>query len=193
MRATSYEKKKLPTNNLSLFEAACKLLLSQRLQGRWRTSTDLSRSQALSSYTEVLKKEYLQPRLPWQDAMISAIADTCSVRLDKTNKKVYRFRALVFHQGKPLLYTYISQCSLCSRGLEVVGARKNQRERGRHVAYFLGLLRMLQSMSFTFFRLLNSTKRFSVELRNRIQYGLKARAQGENRAKQRRDIETSKV
>lgn len=30
--------------------------------------------------------------------MISAIADTCSVRLDKTNKKVYRFRALVFHQ-----------------------------------------------------------------------------------------------
>lgn len=59
MRATSYEKKKLPTNNLSLFEATCKLLLSQRLQGRWRTSTDLSRSQALSSYTEVLKKEYL--------------------------------------------------------------------------------------------------------------------------------------
>lgn len=57
--------------------------------------------------------------------MISAIADTCSVRLDKTNKKVYRFRALVFHQGKPLLYTYISQCSLCSRDLEVVGARKN--------------------------------------------------------------------
>ena len=57
--------------------------------------------------------------------MISAIADTCSVRLDKTNQKVYRFRALVFHQGKPLLYTYISQCSLCSRGLEVVGARKN--------------------------------------------------------------------
>ena len=94
-------KKKIPTNNLSLFEATCKLLLSQRLQGRWRTSTDLSRSQALSSYTEVLKKEYLQPRLPWQDAMISAIADTCSVRLDKTNKKVYRFRALVFHQGKP--------------------------------------------------------------------------------------------
>ena len=59
MRATSYEKKKLPTNNLSLFEATCKLLVSQRLQGRWRTSTDLSRSQALSSYTEVLKKEYL--------------------------------------------------------------------------------------------------------------------------------------
>ena len=58
MRATSYEKKK-PTNNLSLFEATCKLLLSQRLQGRWRTSTDLSSSQALSSYTEVLKKEYL--------------------------------------------------------------------------------------------------------------------------------------
>lgn len=186
-------KKKIPTNNLSLFEATCKLLLSQRLQGRWRTSTDLSRSQALSSYTEVLKKEYLQPRLPWQDAMISAIADTCSVRLDKTNKKVYRFRALVFHQGKPLLYTYISQCSLCSRGLEVVGARKNQRARGRHVPYFLGLLRMLQSMSFTFFRLLNSTKRFSVEQRNRIQYELKARAQGENRAKQRTDIETSKV
>ena len=59
MRATSYEKKKIPTNNLSLFEATCKLLLSQRLQGRWRTSTDLSSSQALSSYTEVLKKEYL--------------------------------------------------------------------------------------------------------------------------------------
>ena len=59
MRATSYEKKKKPTNNLSLFEATCKLLLSQRLQGRWRTSTDLSSSQALSSYTEVLKKEYL--------------------------------------------------------------------------------------------------------------------------------------
>ena len=53
------KKKKIPTNNLSLFEATCKLLLSQRLQGRWRTSTDLSRSQALSSYTEVLKKEYL--------------------------------------------------------------------------------------------------------------------------------------
>ena len=52
-------KKKIPTNNLSLFEATCKLLLSQRLQGRWRTSTDLSRSQALSSYTEVSKKEYL--------------------------------------------------------------------------------------------------------------------------------------
>ena len=49
----------LPTNILSLFEATCKLLLSKRLQGRWRTSTDLSRSQALSSYTEVLKKEYL--------------------------------------------------------------------------------------------------------------------------------------
>ena len=58
MRATSYEKK-IPTNNVSLFEATCKLLLSQRLQGRWRTSTDLSRSQALSSYTEVSKKEYL--------------------------------------------------------------------------------------------------------------------------------------
>ena len=109
--------------------------------------------------------------------MISAVADTCSVRLDKTNKKVYRFRALVFHQGKPLLYTDISQCSLRSKRLEVVGARKNEHERGRHVPCFLGLLlRMLQSMSFTFFRLLNSTKRFSVELRNRIQYGLKAKA-----------------
>lgn len=108
--------------------------------------------------------------------MISAIADTCSVRLDKTNKKVYRFRALVFHQGKPLLYTDISQCSLRSRRLEVVGARKNERARGRHFPCFLGLLRILHSMSFTFFRLLNSTKRFSVELRNRIQYGLKAKA-----------------
>ena len=132
--------------------------------------------------------------------MISAIADTCSVRLDKTNKKVYRFRALVFHQGKPLLYTDISQCSLLSRCLEVVGARKNERTRARETHSFLGLLRRLQSMSFTFFRLLNPTKRFSVELRNRIIIIIiiiiimDRTWEGKNKAEQRtEDIECSKV
>lgn len=32
--------------------------------------------------------------------MISAVADSCSVRLDKANGKVYKFHALVFNQGK---------------------------------------------------------------------------------------------
>ena len=32
--------------------------------------------------------------------MISAVADTCSVRLDKVNGKVYKFHALVFNPGK---------------------------------------------------------------------------------------------
>lgn len=32
--------------------------------------------------------------------MIPAVADSCSVRLDKVNRKVYKFRALVFRQGK---------------------------------------------------------------------------------------------
>lgn len=32
--------------------------------------------------------------------MISAVADSCSVRLDKVNGKVYKFHALVFNPGK---------------------------------------------------------------------------------------------
>lgn len=32
--------------------------------------------------------------------MISAVADSCSVRLDKVNGKVYKFHALVFSPGK---------------------------------------------------------------------------------------------
>lgn len=35
-------------------------------------------------------------QLPSQAMMISAVADSCSVRLDKVNRKVYKFRALVF-------------------------------------------------------------------------------------------------
>ena len=34
------------------------------------------------------------------DAMISAVADSCSVRLDKINRKVYKFHALVFNPGE---------------------------------------------------------------------------------------------
>jgi len=34
--------------------------------------------------------------------MISAVADSCNVRLDKVNGKVYRFHALVFNPGKNL-------------------------------------------------------------------------------------------
>lgn len=39
-------------------------------------------------------------QLPSQAMMISAVADSCSVRLDKVNRKVYKFRALVFSTGK---------------------------------------------------------------------------------------------
>ena len=47
-----------------------------------------------------------QPSSPAQ-AMISAVADSCSVRLDKVNRKVYKFHALVFNPGKfVLLYNF---------------------------------------------------------------------------------------
>ena len=41
--------------------------------------------------------------------MISAVADSCSVRLDKVNGKVYRFHALVFNPGKIVFSVVIAQ------------------------------------------------------------------------------------
>lgn len=42
-------------------------------------------------------------------AMISAVADSCSVRLDKVNGKVYKFHALVFNPGKLLPSSVVSR------------------------------------------------------------------------------------
>lgn len=39
-------------------------------------------------------------------AMISAVADSCSVRLDKVNRKVYKFHALVFNPAGKLLFLF---------------------------------------------------------------------------------------
>lgn len=41
--------------------------------------------------------------------MISAVADSCSVRLDKVNGKVYKFHALVFNPGKFVFTIAIAQ------------------------------------------------------------------------------------
>lgn len=45
--------------------------------------------------TEELK--FSKQRSSPAQAMISAVADSCSVRLDKVNGKVYKFHALVFN------------------------------------------------------------------------------------------------
>lgn len=43
--------------------------------------------------------------------MISAVADSCSVRLDKVNGKVYKFHALVFNPGKFVFSSVVNgQC-----------------------------------------------------------------------------------
>lgn len=42
--------------------------------------------------------------------MISAVADSCSVRLDKVNGKVYKFHALVFNPGKFVFTVAIVRC-----------------------------------------------------------------------------------
>ena len=43
--------------------------------------------------------------------MISAVADSCSVRLDKVNGKVYKFHALVFNPGK-FVFTAFDHCTI---------------------------------------------------------------------------------
>lgn len=56
--------------------------------------------------TEELK--FSKQRSSPAQAMISAVADSCSVRLDKVNGKVYKFHALVFNPGKfDLLYNFL--------------------------------------------------------------------------------------
>ena len=63
--------------------------------------------------------------------------------------------------------------------LEVVGGRKKERARERETrSMFLGpATHVTVNVVYVFpVQGLNSTKRFSVELRNRIQYGLKTRA-----------------